>query len=214
MTTWFVCFTWNESKQRRWLSRITWQVLLAPGLIGSLLLSLMTVELFQQTWLRAVYDSPLPWVLTLIVWLLPRAALLNLWLEGTTKTESVHLAELLTQPEPVVPRTPETDISDTSKAVRSSLRSDHLVSALLFRLRDQPRLLGMSLMCYWAYLDLSTAYMLAPTKMPSGLVRLYNFMHFGRSAALSAESLFFFGLPLLVVLTVFQLARWWRKFRN
>ena len=58
--------------------------------------------------------------------------------------------------------------------------------------------MGMGLLCYWAYLDLSTSYLLAPSGMPSGLVRLYNFMHFGRSSALSAEAFLFFGIPLLL----------------
>ena len=214
MTAWFVGFAWSESRHRQWFSSIAWQVLLVPGLIGSLLLSLVTVELFQQSWLRTIYDSPLPWVLTLIVWLLPRAALLHLWLGGTTKTESVHLAELLIQPNSTSSVISERVSPTNSNTVSSSSPPRHLVATLLFRLRDQPRLLGMSLMCYWAYLDLSTAYLLAPTKMPSGLVRLYNFMHFGRSAALSAESMFFFGLPVFVALAVFQFSRVWRCHRN
>ena len=71
-------------------------------------------------------------------------------------------------------------------------------SSLLWHLRDQPQFLAMSLLWYWAYCDLPSAYMLAPSGMASGLVRLYNFMHFGRSAALSAEALVFFGIPVVV----------------
>ena len=87
-----------------------------------------------------------------------------------------------------------------------SSKSSLLSRILLFRLRDQPRLLAIGSLCYWAYLDLSTAYLLAPSGMPSGLVRLYNFMHFGRSAALSAEAFAFFGVPVgIICLTVLVL---------
>ena len=65
----------------------------------------------------------------------------------------------------------------------------------------------MGLLCYWAYLDLSTAYMLAPSEMSSGLVRLYNFMHFGRSAALSAEAFVFFGTPVLATYLMVRIIR-------
>jgi hypothetical protein len=141
-----------------------------PGLLGSLLLSLGCVALFQQPLLRPLYDTPVPWVLALIVWLLPRAVLLRMWLSVLQSHESIYTAELLGP---------------------GSRRQ-----SLLWRLRDQPRFLAASLLCYWAYCDLPTAYLLAPTGMASGLVRLYNFMHFGRSAAKSAESCVFFGIPL------------------
>ena len=158
-------------------------ILLLPGLLGSLLLSLGMVALFQVSWLRPLYDTPLPWVLALTLWLLPRAAVLQLWLDATRPSEAVHLAKML---------------------------GDHQPSALLWRLRDQPQFLAMGLLCYWAYCDLPTAYLLAPTGMASGLVRLYNFMHFGRSAALSAEACLFFVSPLVCTGLVLMLVRWWR----
>ena len=159
-------------------------ILLLPGLLGSLLLSLGTVALFQVSWLRPLYDTPLPWVLALTLWLLPRAAVLQLWLDATRPSEAVHLAEMLS-----VPQSP----------------------SLIWRLRDQPQFLAMNLLCYWAYCDLPTAYLLAPTGMASGLVRLYNFMHFGRSAALSAEACLFFGVPLAGAACVMFVVRWWRR---
>lgn len=182
LTAWFVAKYWTDANpsERRWSAMRN--VLLLPGLIGSLLLSLFLVNLFQQPWLRGTYDSPIPWPLALLIWLMPRAVLLRLWLDKLTQTEGVHLAEILQAPQ-------------TTQ------------SKLLFRLRDQPRLLGMGLLCYWAYLDLSTAVMLAPSGIPSGLVRLYNFMHYNRTEALSAESFVFFGTPLLGILVGTRLFR-------
>jgi hypothetical protein len=166
------------------------QLLLLPGLAGSLLLGLSTGALFQWPCFRPLYDTPVPWVVALIIWLLPRAVLVRLWLETVEQTESVHLAEVLNSGRSPGIRGP---------AAENSARSSHQSSALLFRLRDQPRLLAIGLLCYWAYLDLSSAYLLAPSAMPSGLVRLYNFMHFGRTSALSAEAFLFFGGPLLAI---------------
>jgi hypothetical protein len=196
--------TWSAS---RWLlhsnrgglsSRLIRQGLLLPGLAGSLLVSLCLGMLFQQPWLRVLYDTPLPWVLALVVWLLPRAVLVRLWLDTMTQTEAVHLAEMLNARRAAV-----TDPSNQSRgpieAAVGGASPALRPSALLFRLRDQPRLLAVGLLCYWAYLDLSTAYLLAPSGMPSGLVRLYNFMHFGRSSALSAEAFLFFGGPGLAI---------------
>jgi hypothetical protein len=153
--------------------------LFLPGLFGSLLLSLGCVALFQFSWLHPLYDTPVPWVLALVVWLLPRAAILRLWLHSLQNNAAIHLAELV------------------ESAGRNDTQRRSVSSSLLWRLRDQPRFLAVCLLCYWAYCDLPSAYLLAPTGMASGLVRLYNFMHFGRSAALSGEASLFFGAPFL-----------------
>jgi hypothetical protein len=142
------------------------------GLFGSLLLSLASVALFQTPWLRPFYDTPIPWVLTLVIWLLPRAAILQLWMEAFRNDDAIHVSMML-QPR--------------------DRRS------LVWQLRDQPQFLAVCLLCFWAYCDLPTAYLLAPTGMISGIVRLYNFMHFGRSAALSAEAAVFFGVPACAI---------------
>ena len=186
---WFV----DPRKKVSSASRIFQHVLLLPGLAGSLLLSLSAVVLFQSMWLRWLYDSPVPWLFVLTVWLLPRAVLVRLWLDTITQTEGVYLAKMLNS------RSPSGSQQSESFGGRGNpprLRP----AALLFRLWDQPRLFAIGLLGYWAYLDLSTAYLLAPSAMPSGLVRLYNFMHFGRSSALSAEAFVFFGLPVIALL--------------
>ena len=175
---------------------------LLPGLLGSLLLSLCAVTLFQDSWLRPLYDTPLPWVLALTLWLLPRAAVLQLWLDAMRPSEAIHLAEMLNGP--------------WGKGPADNVHSHPSFficrpSSLLWRLRDQPQFLAMSLLCYWAYCDLPTAYLLAPTGMASGVVRLYNFMHFGRSAALSAEAILFFVAPILGAGGAGLAIRWCRR---
>ena len=221
LSTWFLGGAWSKSLRARRLSNLYRNSLLLPGLIGSLLLSLVVVALFQQSWLRSFYDTPIPWVLTLVVWLMPRAVLLRLWLSSMTRTEAVYVAELLStrvnassftefdnkspHPLPTNPGCGNKAWSNVNSGNCSTpVRPTNNPASLLFRLRDEPQLLGMALLCYWAYLDLSTAYLLAPSGMSSGLVRLYNFMHFGRFAALSAESLLFFGTPVLVTIVVIR----------
>ena len=157
-----------------------------PGLFGSLLLSLGCVAAFQTSAMHSLYDTPVPWIVALILWLLPRAVILRLWLNALRHNSAIHAATLI-QP------------TGGSRSRRAS--------SLLWQLRDQPQFLAASLVCYWAYCDLPSAYLLAPTGMASGLVRLYNFMHFGRSAALSAEASLFFGTPLVCVFLFLLLNR-------
>jgi hypothetical protein len=194
-----VCASLSAWTVSRWLKSILAYGLL-PGLFGSLLLSLGCVTLFQISWLRPLYDTPIPWVLALTVWLLPRAAILRMWLHAMRSDEAIHVAELLGG-------------SFTADAVARDRRSpfgQRLKSSLgnlRWQLRDQPRFLALGLLGYWAYCDLPSAYLLAPTGMASGLVRLYNFMHFGRSAALSAEASVFFGLPVVCLFLLLILNR-------
>lgn len=170
------------------ISRRVWTeaALGLPGLFGSLLLSLGCVAAFQSPALHSLYDTPVPWVFALVLWLLPRAVILRLWLHALRPNNAIHMAMLIKQAR--------------GKQARQG-------SSLVWQLRDQPQFLAASLVCYWAYCDLPTAYLLAPTGMASGLVRLYNFMHFGRSAALSAEASLFFGTPLVCVFLMLLLNR-------
>ena len=201
MSAWSLSQCATSTRKREWL-RISLRCFLLPGLAGSLLLSLATGAVFQQSWLRSFYDTPLPWVLVLIVWLLPRAVLAQLWIRSTCQTEALHLAELMVQIR--TQRNGKNNEGGNKASIRTTIRH---ASSLRFRLRDQPRLMAIGLLCYWAYLDLSSAYLLAPSGMPSGLVRLYNFMHFGRTSALSAEATLFFGFPIVAAWFVLLIQR-------
>ncbi len=210
MIAWFASGVSASSQRAGSVLAVIRQGMILPGLIGSLLLSLVMERLFQHQWLRPFYDTPIPWVVTLVVWLLPRALLLRVWLKAITRTEGVFLAETLNREGlPAATELPTSNPLMLSSKSRSGQVAH--IATLLFRLRDQPQYLAMGLLCYWAYLDLSTAYLLAPSGMASGLVRLYNFMHFGRSAALSAESFLFFGIPTVVILSAIQLLRFFRR---
>ncbi len=170
----------------RWLGLIG----LVPGLLGSLLLGLGLVALFQQPGLRGWYGTPGVWLIGQTLWLLPRAVLLRRYLE---------------------PRRSSSEQAARQLAERGDPRQQTMGRRLLWRLIDQPRFFGIATLVWWAYLDLTTAYLLAPVGMSSGVVRLYNFMHFGRTAALSAEAAVLLGGPLLIGGLVWLLARGWRR---
>jgi ABC-type Fe3+ transport system permease subunit len=68
---------------------------------------------------------------------------------------------------------------------------------LLWELRARRRFLVLFLLCCWGYFDLTASAVLAPPAMTPALVRLYNLMHYGRMAALSAMVCAVFCVPLL-----------------
>lgn len=163
---------------------------LVPGLLGSLILSLALVAFFQIPGLSWAYGTPLLWGLGLTLSLVPRALLLQLWLARAQTSAEFVAAQLA---------------ASGNRAQRSAGRG------LRWRLIEQPRFLAVAALVYWGYLDLTLAYLLAPPGMPSGVVRLYNFMHFGRTAALSAEAAVLLVGPLVIAAAVWFL---WRRIRQ
>ncbi len=131
------------------------------------------LALFQQGPLRAVYDTPLPLLLALILLLLPLASLLRYLLASRRPIEALHLARML---------------------------GNH---RLLWELEGQRQLVALFALFGWAYFDFTASSMLAPVGVTPVFVRLHNFAHYGQTAALSAMLLAAFFTPLLgVALTV------------
>jgi hypothetical protein len=148
-------------------ARPAWVVAAAlPGLFGALVLSLGVLALFQTPPLRAVYDTPLPLVVTLTLLLLPYALLLRRLLCIVRPGASLWAAELLRE--------------SPSAAVRRR------GAALAAFYRAQGRFWVVAFVFGWAYFDLTASSILAPKLMTPVLTRLYNFMHYGQSAGLSA----------------------------
>ena len=158
-----------------------------PGLFGSLIVSLLTVWLFQQSPLSMAYDTPLPAVAALTLFLLPRALLLQLLFATLTPTAGVHLAGLL---------------SSADDAPRRRFAAD-----LLWRLRWRQQFLAAGMLCIWGYLELTPVAILAPPGMTSAPVRLYNLMHYGRSYTVSALTLLAMLVPPLSLVLLVALRR-------
>ena len=149
-----------------------------PGLLGSLVLGLSLLFVFQTSPLHTLYGTPVPWLLGLVLFLAPRALLVAVMLSVVRSPEANHLTRLLQR----------------SNVVQ------HRVQARELRWRGTWALhfLAFGLLFFWAYGDLTMAAILAPPGIVSAPVRLYNLMHYGQSAVLSAMVVATFGLPMIV----------------
>lgn len=140
-----------------------------PGLLGSLVLGLVLVTAFSGGALAPAYDSPLPWTLSLVLLLMPAAALLAMLLGALRRREALHVAELMR--------------SVDDEAVRASGRR------ILWSMRGRAWYWALALLATLAYFDLAAGAMLAPSGHTPVTVTLYNLMHYGRNATLSAATL-------------------------
>lgn len=137
-----------------------------PGLLGTLLLGLVALALFQCPGLHVLSATPVPLLLGLCLALLPFALVLEVLRRVSEPAAALHAAELLTAAAP--------------ETVRAHGRR------LVFELRGRA---GLWLVCFlfiMAYFDLTLAAMLAPPGATCVSVRLYNLMHYGQTPVLSA----------------------------
>jgi hypothetical protein len=187
---------WGEGKidaamlpRRR--AGVRW-LLMLPGCLGSLVVGLLVLVLFQRTPLFVVYDTPLPLVIALAAWLLPRGVLMLLLWSGIRHGAGSHLAD-------IIHRAPSAPVA--AKGID-----------LMWHLRHRPAWFCWMLVSYWAYLDLTSAAMLAPTGMASAPVRLYDLMHFSRTSLLSAQTCLTLLVPVVLLWIGFgvrrQVVRW------
>ena len=151
-------------------------VCLAPGLAGSLALSLTLLVLFQSPGLRWLWDTWLPLLVGQSLLVLPRAWVLLLVLEFISAPEALHSARLLHEGS-----------------------SDHRATAsrLLWRLSRLQWLLALTVLCHWCTWDVTTASALRPVTVEPVVTRLYREMHFSRTESLTALALITATFPLL-----------------
>ena len=153
------------------------------GLLGPLVLALVVLAAVQLPGLISLRETPAPLVFTLGLVLLPLAFVLKRVLELTAHRGAWHLTALLQK----------------SRAVRE----------LNWRLDTSGKFWAMVLLFIWAYWDLTASSILAPIGMTPVTVRLYNLMHYGQIAALSAMTCAAFAAPVLVCLLARGTRRWW-----
>ncbi len=164
------------SRSFRWLAPLV----SLPGLLGSLVVSLVVLAIFQLPLVIAWYATPVPWWLGQTLVLLPRAILFSTCLAAWRRDATYHTAWLLTR-----------------AAGRSQRRTGRELC------RDRDWLASFACICalaYAGYLDVTTASILAPSGVASAPSRLYNLMHYGQSSVLSAMTIEATLLPILVVL--------------
>lgn len=146
-----------------------------PGLCGPLVPSLFAVALLQTPWLLPLRDTLLPLVVVLALSLLPRAVLLESLARLVRDSTAISLARKLRM-------SPD---GDQRRAGR----------LLLWELDGFGRFCRVSLLAYWGYLDLTAATILAPPAVVPVTARLYNLMHYGHNASLSAMALVAVAVP-------------------
>src|ERR1017187_8855493 len=153
------------------------------GLLGPLVLSLAVLAAVQLPGLISLRDTPVPLVFTLGLVLLPMALVLMRVLELTAHGTALHLTTLMQK----------------SRATRE----------LTWRLSTSGKFWAMMLLFVWAYWDLTASSILAPIGMTPVTVRLYNLMHYGQIAALSAMTCAAFAAPIFILLLALATRRWW-----
>lgn len=163
---------------------------LLPGLCGSMTLALLVDDLFQQPWLMWAYDSPARMLTALTLSLLPRAVLVRTCIPIDRTNSELQTASLL-----------QAGTRIQQRAARE----------LKWRLRGNRRFWTFVLICSWGYLDLMIATISAPVGMEPVVKRLYNFMHFGHIAGLSAMVCVTVTAPLLLVAAVLTARRCWSR---
>lgn len=162
----------NVVSDRRWTVLV-----LSPGLLGGLVLSLLLLSFFQLPGIQAVYDTPLPLALALSLLLVPLAVLLALGERAVRPDEALFIA-----------------------------RQQH-AGPVLWALQGQRRFVAAALLFGWAYFDFTASSLLAPVGLTPVFVRLHNLMHYGQTAVLSAMVATATLLPVLLFLGAGAIAR-------
>lgn len=158
-----------------------------PGLLGALLLSLVILLMFQLPGLRWGRDTILPLLAALTLLLMPFAMLLRLLLHRSQPGSALHTASLL---------------KASMEAVRKRQAGD-----LIWNMRTRRRFWVAALLFFWAYFDLTASSLLAPSAMTPVTVRLYNLMHYGQTAVLSAMVCASVCIPVALLLVASWLGR-------
>lgn len=172
----------QASHGRNWLPF----VIVVPGLAGATVLSVTILAICQWAPLRFAYDTPIPLLLGGTALLLPFALLLRLLLVASPYDTGLHVARTMAR---------------TGQGFQRWRGRE-----LLWRGGGRTILWAVALLTLWLFFEVTVFALLAPTGMTSATVRLYNEMHYGQSAVLSAMFLCAIVLPVLTI-GVFYLLR-------
>ena len=168
-------------------ARILWMMLLLPGLLGSLFLSLGLLAMFQLPGVRGLYDTWLPMLLGQTLAVLPFAVAVVLLLMRVSDPAALHSAKLL--------------------AVSEESRIRRQMSTIRWRLTTGRWLLGGLIIAHRCFWDVTVASILRPVQVEPVITRLYNEMHYGRTEALMSLSLLAALTPLALAAVAMLLSR-------
>jgi len=169
------------------LRKILWISLLLPGLLGSLVLSLGLLAMFQLPGLRRLYDTWLPMLLGQTLAVLPFAVAVVLLLLRVSDPAALHSAKLL--------------------AVSEDSRIRRQMATIRWRLTTGRWLLGGLIIAHRCFWDVTVASILRPVQVEPVITRLYNEMHYGRTEALMNLSILAALAPLGIAAAAMLLSR-------
>ena len=161
--------------------------LLLPGLLGSLVLSLSLLAIFQIAALRILYDTWLPMLLGQTLAILPFALGVVLMLMQTSDPAASHSAKLL-------------ELSSETCIRRQSVN-------IRWRLTTGRWLLGGLIIAHRCFWDVTVASILRPVELEPVITRLYNEMHYGRTEALMSLSILAALTPVGIAILAMLLSR-------
>ncbi len=150
-------------------------LLLIPGLMGSLVLSLLLVAAFQLSLLRPFYDTWLPMLLGQSLMILPRSFALVVIMNQMTERTALHSASLL--------------MSSPRLEIRRR------VSSIFWRMTTFRWLLCGLVIAQWCFWDVTTTSILRPIQLEPVVSRLYNEMHYGRTESLMSLTVLSLLIP-------------------
>ncbi|MCX7388628.1 MAG: hypothetical protein NTX48_18340 [Planctomycetales bacterium] len=176
-----------QSSPRAFGSRVFWISLLLPGLLGSLVLSLALLAMFQLPGLRGLYDTWLPLLLGQTLAVLPFAVAVGLLLMRVSDPAALHTAKLL--------------------AVSQESRIRRQMATLRWRLTTGRWLLGGLIVAHRCFWDVTVASILRPVQVEPVVTRLYNEMHYGRTEALLSLAILAALTPLAIAAAAMLLSR-------
>jgi hypothetical protein len=173
-----ICAVALGAAPRKWRGWIV-SLLSLPGALGSLVLSLAVLWLFQLPGLQALSQSLVPLILAVTLVVLPRSLILTAVLGSGRRAQAAHCARLLAR-SPSVPQR------------RSAAR-------LIDELEVRRFFWAAVLVWYWAYWELTAPSILAPPAATPFVVRMYNFMHYRQDTPLSVMIVASIAVPIAAI---------------
>lgn len=183
----------SQKRLVRTLRPVVLTLLVAPGLFGSLAVSIVVLSAIQYSPLTELRATVWPMSLALILFLTPRALVLTMLLPAFRSSESSHLSTLL-------------GASPESTRLKNAAQ-------LKWWYECRPLFLVAAVLFYWSLANLTAAALLCPPTIPllsfDGNivplpVRLYKFIHQGRTATLSIMALLSVIVPLVMIVFAAQ----------
>lgn len=170
-------------------------LLVAPGLFGALAVSIVVLSAIQYSPLTELRATVWPMSIALVLFLTPRALVLTMLLPAFRSSESSHLSTLL-------------GASPDSTRVQNAAQ-------LKWWYECRPLFLVAAVLFCWSLANLTAAALLCPPTIPllsfDGNivplpVRLYKFIHQGRTATLSMMALLSVIVPLVLIVFAARVA--------